>query len=106
MNAVTKGEMPVINPEKLMPGLWSFPIVLPDNPLKWLNCYVIKGHEGERSLLIDTGFDREECHAALQEGMAQLDIRPEETEQSRTRTGIPQEQETPAERRTRIYSGV
>lgn len=76
MNAVTKGEMPVIDPEKLMPGLWSFPIVLPDNPLKWLNCYVIKPEDGSRALLIDTGFNRPECYTALEEGMAQLSLDP------------------------------
>lgn len=61
-------------------GIWTFPIPLPNNPLKWLNCYVVKGHEGERDLLIDTGFDREECHKALDEGMSQLGLDIENTD--------------------------
>lgn len=61
-------------------GIWCFPIPLPNNPLRWLNCYVVKGHEGGRNLLIDTGFDRDECHQALNEGMSQLSISPENTD--------------------------
>jgi len=38
-------------------------VVLPNNPLKALNSYVIKGNE--KSLIIDTGFNREECIDAL-----------------------------------------
>ena len=63
-----------------MGGLWTFPIVLPDNPLKWLNCYVIKAGSGGRDLLIDTGFNRPECRSALLEGMAALEMEPEKTD--------------------------
>ena len=66
--------------EQVAENIWSFPVVLPQNPLKWLNCYVIKGLPGERNLLIDTGFRRPECRLALEEGMRQLDIDPEETD--------------------------
>lgn len=66
--------------EKICENVYSFPIVLPDNPLKWLNCYVIRGGEGERSLLIDTGFNRPECLEALLRGMDELELKPEETD--------------------------
>ena len=66
--------------EEIIHNLYSFPVVLPDNPLKWLNCYVIKGGPGERSLLVDTGFRRPECLEALQAGMEELSLRPEETD--------------------------
>ena len=69
-----------MNPEELGRGLWTFPIVLPENPLKWLNCYVIKGGAGERSLLIDTGFNRPECLADLLAGMEALALEPESTD--------------------------
>ena len=59
--------------------LYTFPIPLPRNPLKWLNCYVLKAHGG-RNLLIDTGFFLPECTQALDEGMAQLGLRPEDTD--------------------------
>lgn len=61
-------------------NIYTFPIVLPNNPLKWLNCYVVKGGEGERSLLIDTGFNRPECLEALMRGMTELGLKPELTD--------------------------
>lgn len=67
-------------PEQIYKNIWSFPIALPDNPLKWLNCYVIKGAPGERNLLIDTGFNRPECLAALKSGMAELRLDPAYTD--------------------------
>lgn len=70
----------MIIPEEIRKGLWTFPIVLPNNPLKWLNCYVIKGENGGRNLLIDTGFNQPECIAALDEGMTALGILPENTD--------------------------
>lgn len=70
----------MIKVEKIREGLWTFPVVLPDNPLKWLNCYVIKGNDGGRNLLIDTGFNRPECLASLKEGMETLGLMPEMTD--------------------------
>jgi len=61
-------------------NIYSFPIQLPDNPLKWLNCYVIKGEEGQRNLLIDTGFNRPECLNDLMQGMEELRLKPELTD--------------------------
>lgn len=66
--------------EQVAKGIWSFPVVLPENPLKWLNCYVVKGGEGERNLLIDTGFNRPECLDALKSGMEELGIDPTQTD--------------------------
>ncbi len=62
------------------PGLASFPIPLPDNPLKWLNCYVILGGAEGRSLLIDSGFRLKACRDALFAGMDALGLRPENTD--------------------------
>lgn len=61
-------------------NIYSFPIVLPENPLKWLNCYVIKGQGNGRNLLIDTGFHRPECVESLLSGMRELNLVPEETD--------------------------
>lgn len=66
--------------EQLAENLYTFPIRLPENPLKWLNCYVIRGLPGERSLLIDTGFNRAECLEDLMRGMEELKMKPEETD--------------------------
>lgn len=67
-------------PKEITEGLWTFPIPLPNSPLKWLNCYVIKGKSGERNLLVDTGFDLPECREALLFGMQSLELRLEETD--------------------------
>lgn len=68
--------------QQIADGIYSFEIVLPDNPLKWLNCYVVKGNpsKGERNLLIDSGFNRPECHEALLEGIRDLGLEPEHTD--------------------------
>ena len=67
-------------PIRLEEDLFTFPIPLPNNPLKWLNCYVLRGGPGERNLLVDTGFYRPECIAALEEGLRQLSLKPEDTD--------------------------
>ncbi|MCQ2558754.1 MAG: MBL fold metallo-hydrolase, partial [Oscillospiraceae bacterium] len=64
---------------KVTEGIYSFEIVLPNNPLKWLNCYVIKGSEG-KNLLIDSGFARPECLESLLAGMEELELTPENTD--------------------------
>ena len=65
---------------RIMDSIYTFPITLPGNPLRWLNCYVIKAAPGGRNLLIDTGFHRPECLAELLKGMKELRLRPEETD--------------------------
>lgn len=79
-NTRVERENTMIQVEKILPGLWTFPIVLPDNPLKWLNCYVIKPEEGGRGLLIDTGFNRPECLEALLSGIEALGLGPDNTD--------------------------
>lgn len=66
-------------PVKIRENLYTFPIVLPENPLKWLNCYVIAPPDG-RSLLIDTGFNRPECLRDLMDGMESLSLDPARTD--------------------------
>ncbi|WP_301860203.1 MBL fold metallo-hydrolase [uncultured Megasphaera sp.] len=54
------------------PQIYQIHVDLPDNPLKYLNSYVIKGKT--RNLVIDTGFNRPECRQALCSGLNELDI--------------------------------
>ena len=51
---------------------------LPDNPLRNLNAYLIK--DDKRSLLIDTGFRRDECREALLGGLAELGVSMDNTD--------------------------
>ena len=65
-------------PEEVYRNIYRIPIPLPKNPLKLLNCYVIKGEE--RSLIIDTGFKRPECRETLIDGLRELHINLEQTD--------------------------
>jgi len=65
-------------PEEIMQNIYRIPIPLPNNPLRELNCYLIRGKD--RSLLIDTGFRQEECRRALFDGLRDLNVRMEDTD--------------------------
>lgn len=54
------------------PDIFRVKVTLPDNPLKYLNCYVLES-QGEY-LIIDTGFNRPECREALSAGLEELNI--------------------------------
>jgi len=64
--------------EDIIPGLYKIELPLPKNPLKSINCYVIKGKD--RNLIIDTGMNREECKAVLFPALKELDIDLERTD--------------------------
>ena len=53
--------------EEIIPNLYRIPVPLPDNPLRELNSYLIRGED--RSLLIDTGFRLPPCRRAMEEGL-------------------------------------
>ncbi len=54
------------------PLIYKIYVPLPDNPLKNLNCYVLKTET--ENLIIDTGFNRPECLEALKEGLKEADV--------------------------------
>lgn len=55
---------------EILSNIFSIDVPLPNNPLKILNSYFIRG--AESSLLIDTGFKMPECREALTEGLRML----------------------------------
>lgn len=57
---------------EIKPNIFKIDVVLPQNPLKNLNSYVIKG--SKRNLIIDTGFNRIECLQSIREGIEELDL--------------------------------
>ncbi|MCL2529023.1 MAG: MBL fold metallo-hydrolase [Coriobacteriia bacterium] len=61
-------------PTKLFenPPIYCIDIPLPNNPLRNLNCYVLKS-EGE-TLIVDTGFRLPECEQALLAGLKELEV--------------------------------
>lgn len=58
--------------EEILPSLYRAEIPLPQNPLKWLNAYIVKGED--RFLIIDTGFNREECLQAMHASLRELGV--------------------------------
>ncbi len=60
------------------PNIYAMFIPLPNNPLKSLNCYVVKTKE--RNLIIDTGFNMPECYEVLVNGLKELEIDIDKTD--------------------------
>ena len=58
--------------------IYTFPVTLPNNPLKALNVYVVKGEN--RTVVFDTGFNAEASKADLLNGLKALDLSIEEVE--------------------------
>ena len=58
--------------DEVLPNLYRIEVPLPKNPLKSLNSYVITAPN--RTLIVDTGLNRQECRAALQGGLSDLGI--------------------------------
>lgn len=58
--------------EQILPNLYTIEVPLPNNPLKATNSYIIKG-DG-RTLIVDTGMNREECISVLSAGLKELDV--------------------------------
>jgi len=58
--------------EEILPNLYRTEIPLPKSPLKWLNSYIVKGED--RFLIIDTGFNREECLSVMNASLQKLGV--------------------------------
>jgi glyoxylase-like metal-dependent hydrolase (beta-lactamase superfamily II) len=58
--------------EEIRPGLFKADIPIPKNPLKSLNCYILKS--GEQTLVVDTGFNLMECRQALMDSLDDLSV--------------------------------
>lgn len=58
--------------EEVASNLFRIEVPLPNNPLRSINSYVLKGPE--RNLVIDTGMNREECENALRSGFEELSL--------------------------------
>ena len=59
------------------PEIYRIDVPLTGNPLKNLNCYVIK--DSGESAVIDTGFRTEECRQVLFDGLREIGVSPEHT---------------------------
>jgi glyoxylase-like metal-dependent hydrolase (beta-lactamase superfamily II) len=55
--------------EQVRPGLWSVPVLIPDNPLGYTLVYLFETASGP--VVVDTGWDEPRAWAALTEGVAE-----------------------------------
>lgn len=62
--------------EKLRPGLWSVPVPIPNNPLRYVLVYVFETPRG--AVLIDAGWNTDESWQALVTGLGEAGFRPDE----------------------------
>ena len=60
--------------EEVFRNIFRIPVPLPNNPLKEVNCYLIR--DPVRSLLIDTGFRHPVCKETLLAGLEELGTHP------------------------------
>jgi glyoxylase-like metal-dependent hydrolase (beta-lactamase superfamily II) len=58
--------------EEIVPNLYRLEIPLPKSPLKYLNSYVVTS--GDRPLIIDTGFNLDECRNEMNSGLRKLGV--------------------------------
>ncbi len=59
------------------PAIYKVSVPLPGTALKNLNCYIVKS--GDESVIIDTGFNLDECRKILMDALEKLAISPEHT---------------------------
>lgn len=59
-------------PEEILKNIYRIEVPLPNNPLRTLNSYLIRGED--RSLLVDTGFRQPECRAVLLNALEKLAV--------------------------------
>lgn len=64
--------------EEVFPSIYRIEIPLPRSPLKALNAFVLQGRE--RFLIVDTGWNRQECLSALLSGLEELKVDLDKTD--------------------------
>jgi glyoxylase-like metal-dependent hydrolase (beta-lactamase superfamily II) len=64
--------------EEILPSLYRIAVPLPGSPLKATNSYVVKG--ADKSLIVDTGWNRQDCMAALVSGLDECGVNLEQAD--------------------------
>lgn len=57
---------------EIAPGFYQLQVPFPNNPLRNINCYIIKA-DG-RALMVDTGVNLDECYRAVINGLQELNV--------------------------------
>ncbi len=63
---------------EILPSVFQIVVPLPDNPLREINSFVFVAED--RNLVVDTGMNRPECRAAMDEGLAEIGVDLEKTD--------------------------
>jgi glyoxylase-like metal-dependent hydrolase (beta-lactamase superfamily II) len=66
-DAATPGRDPLPPVERLRPGLWTVPVPLPNNSLRYVFVYVFETDRG--AYIVDAGWNTDEAYAALEAGL-------------------------------------
>ena len=61
------GQEPIPPVERVRPGLWSIPVPLPNNSLRYVLVYLFETDRGP--YLIDAGWNTDEAFGALRDGV-------------------------------------
>ena len=69
MSASNGGELPLPPVERVRPGLWSIPVPIPNNPLRYVLVYAFETDGGP--YLIDAGWNTEDAWQTLVAGLAE-----------------------------------
>ena len=64
--------------EEILPGLYRVDVPLLGSPLKATNSYVVKGTD--RSLIVDTGWNRQDCMSVLVSGLDECGVNLEQAD--------------------------
>lgn len=59
--------------ERVAPGLWSVPVPIPNNPLRYVLVYVFELRGGGVAL-VDAGWNTDDAWAALQDGLSEVGV--------------------------------
>ena len=61
--------------EQVTPGVWSVPVTIPDNPLRYTLCYLLLADSG--AVVVDPGWDTDRGWDDLQRGFRAADLSPD-----------------------------
>src|SRR5207253_10508360 len=67
MSVTTRNLSPSPHVERVRPGLWSIPVPLPNNSLRYVLVYVFETDAGP--YLVDAGWNTDDAYAALDSGL-------------------------------------
>lgn len=68
MTESVKGTNPLPPVERIRPGLWSIPVPLPNNSLRYVLVYAFETPDGP--YIVDAGWNTDDAYAALGDGLA------------------------------------